>query len=139
MHVFDQSTGVMRQEAPGERDGRRFTRCDRCRLRPFPSFATEHVIIRRFWVSTKRPCPGRNAGATITCVFEPPTRKPPSLKAGSEVIIMHVCPNCGTGFHDEEEFCLDCGIKLGKDAHDCTQADRLMRFRPVYKALDEWT
>lgn len=63
----------------------------------------------------------------------------PSLMAGSEVIVMHVCPNCGTGFHDEEEFCFDCGIKLGQEAHDCAQADRLMRLRPVYKAPDEWT
>jgi hypothetical protein len=52
---------------------------------------------------------------------------------------MHVCPNCGTGFHDEEEFCLDCGIKLGDEAHDCSVSDRLMRYQPVYKAPDEWT
>lgn len=25
---------------------------------------------------------------------------------------MHICPSCGTGFHDDEEFCHDCGLKL---------------------------
>lgn len=25
---------------------------------------------------------------------------------------MHICPSCGTGFQDDEEFCLDCGLKL---------------------------
>jgi hypothetical protein len=53
---------------------------------------------------------------------------------------MHVCPNCGTGFHDEEDFCLDCGLKLGEESHDCLPpSDRIMRYRPVYKAPDEWT
>lgn len=117
---------------------------------------------------------------------------------------MNICPNCGTGFQDDEEFCLDCGLKLtldlqgqpvsssvgrpgivassadgagsapaggsaatlptagkkppgrrsGRKPADATTAasdvrrgaavsdsgtDRLMRYRPVYKAPDEWT
>jgi hypothetical protein len=52
---------------------------------------------------------------------------------------MHVCPNCGTGFHDDEDFCLDCGLKLSREEHDCVPLDRQMRFRAVYKAPDEWT
>src|SRR6185436_9353942 len=52
---------------------------------------------------------------------------------------MHVCPNCGTGFFDNEEFCLDCGLRVGRESHDCTSADWQMRYRAVYKAPDEWT
>lgn len=52
---------------------------------------------------------------------------------------MHVCPNCGNGFQDDENFCLDCGIKLGEESHDCAPADRQLRYQPVYKAPDEWT
>ncbi len=52
---------------------------------------------------------------------------------------MHVCPNCGTGYFDSEEFCLDCGLSMGGQSHGCGSTDRLMRFRAVYKAPDEWT
>lgn len=31
---------------------------------------------------------------------------------------MHICPNCGTGFQDDEEFCLDCGLKLSTDLYE---------------------
>lgn len=51
---------------------------------------------------------------------------------------MLVCPNCGHGFHDDEEFCLDCGLKVGQEPHDCVPSDRQMRLRAVYKAPDEW-
>jgi hypothetical protein len=52
---------------------------------------------------------------------------------------MHVCPNCGNGFQEGEEFCLDCGLKLSREEHDCSSADRGLRLKPVYKAPDEWT
>jgi len=51
---------------------------------------------------------------------------------------MLVCPNCGNGFRDDEDFCLDCGLKVGEEAHDCGSGTRQMRYRPVYKAPDEW-
>lgn len=31
---------------------------------------------------------------------------------------MNICPSCGTGFQNEEEFCLDCGLKLTMDGID---------------------
>jgi hypothetical protein len=52
---------------------------------------------------------------------------------------MLACPNCGNGYHDDENFCLDCGLKVaGEDAHPCGSPDRQMRYRAVYKAPDEW-
>lgn len=41
---------------------------------------------------------------------------------------MHICPSCGTGFQDDEEFCLDCGLKLtaGEQPSDSGGAPRAL-------------